>query len=187
MNAVSGIRFGPHGRETADQIIQRKRREIEHNGWTLWSFQYRRAELLEEWSRLLSAAGKPVVFCTNSPSARDPAETGAPVEAKHCCGYRLAGHMQWQPLPEGVIVPHPFKRGRKQASAFVVEGIVHPLEAFVLSKVQWLKDGQWLETRVPTRGEYLIRRGGSSIMRSVRALLVLRPPFLATVTCEERT
>ena len=39
--------FGPHGRETPEQILDPKRSEIAANGWTLWPFQYRRPELLE--------------------------------------------------------------------------------------------------------------------------------------------
>lgn len=30
--------FGPHGRETTQDILKRKQKEIENNGWTLWSF-----------------------------------------------------------------------------------------------------------------------------------------------------
>lgn len=36
--------FGPHGQESPEQIIERKREEITVNTWTLWSFQYRRRE-----------------------------------------------------------------------------------------------------------------------------------------------
>ena len=36
--------FGVHGGETREHIIKRKRSEIENNGWTLWSFQYRKDE-----------------------------------------------------------------------------------------------------------------------------------------------
>jgi hypothetical protein len=59
--------FGSHGREPPDDIINRKRSETDKNGWTLWSFQYRRPEALEEWYRELSFAkprGPVVVFCS---------------------------------------------------------------------------------------------------------------------------
>src|SRR5262245_29022138 len=36
--------FGSHGRESPEDIINRKRSETDKNGWTLWSFQYRRPE-----------------------------------------------------------------------------------------------------------------------------------------------
>jgi len=176
--------FGPHGRESAEQIIQRKRREIQANGWTLWSFQNRRAEVLEEWSRILSAVKGPVVFCSNSPGALDPSDTGTPAEGTHCRSYRLACTEAWLPLPEALKVPHPFKGEKKYASAFVVRQIVHPVEPFPSPTVQWFSKGEWLDTSVPTRGEYLIRRGGSARMRPVRAVLELQPPFLATVCAD---
>ena len=47
--------FGEHGRESPLDIIHRKRSEIEKNGWTLWSFQYRTPETLRDWCRELSA------------------------------------------------------------------------------------------------------------------------------------
>jgi hypothetical protein len=174
--------FGPHGLETVDQIIERKRQEIESNGWTFWSFQYRRPEVLDEWSSHLASSGgpNPFVFCSNSPSAVDPAQTGTPVETTECQSYRFASETQWQSWPKNVRVPHPFRGKRRQASAFVVHRIVYPLEPFSLPPVEWSK-GDWQAARVPTRGEYLIRRGGSNSMRRVRAILELRAPYLATV------
>ena len=34
--------FGPHAGESAEEIITRKRHEIEKNSWTIWSFQFRK-------------------------------------------------------------------------------------------------------------------------------------------------
>ena len=178
--------FGPHGRETADEIIERKRREIEANGWTFWSFQYRRPEVLDEWSSHLAIPGtsNPMVFCSNSPSALDPAETGAPVGTTDCQSYRFARQTEWRPWPKDVRVPHPFRGKNRQASAFIVQRIAYPLEPFVLPAVEWLSKGTWQTTRIPTRGEYLVRRGGSISLRSVRAILELREPYLATVSAD---
>jgi hypothetical protein len=178
--------FGPHGLETVDQIIKRKRQEIEHNGWTFWSFQYRRPEVLDEWSSQFTVLGEsyPIVFCSNSPSALDPAETGAPVGTTDCQSYRYARRTEWRPLPRGVRVPHPFRGRRRQASAFIVQRIAYPLEPCVLPALEWLSKGNWQTTRIPTRGEYLVRRGGSISMRSVRAILELREPYLATVSAD---
>jgi hypothetical protein len=176
--------FGPHGRETVEQIIERKRREIEVNGWTFWSFQYRRMEVLEEWSGYLSAESKSVVFCSYSPDAVDPADIGISVETVDCRSYRFAGQMEWQPWPAGIRGPHPFRGKKRQASAFVIQRIVHPVESFTLPTVQWLSKGLWQDARVPTRGEYLIRRGGVAPMRRVRAVLELREPYLATVSAD---
>ena len=49
--------FGPHGRETPTHILERKRREIEANGYTLWSFQYR--TMLLDWHRELASTKTP--------------------------------------------------------------------------------------------------------------------------------
>ncbi len=174
--------FGPHGRETPEQIIQRKQGEIAINGWTLWSFQWRRPEVLGAWCRELSAALSVVVFCSDSTGADDPADAVSSVDTIDCRSYRLAGKDAWQSLPAGVRVPHPFRTGRSQASAFVVQRIMHPVEPFTRPPVEWLSEGQWRQRPVPTRGEYLIRPGGTVRMRRVRAVLKLRAPYLALVS-----
>jgi hypothetical protein len=179
--------FGPHGGETAEQIIDRKRKEIEVNGWTLWSFQYRRLEVLKEWFRQLSISGvpSPVVYCSHSPGAKDPAGVEGQVKTADCQAYRFVNQTEWQPLPLGVGVPHPFRRNKSQASAFVIKGIVHPITSSEATLVEWLskfkEQWQWQQNRVPTRGEYLIRPGGKNLMRQAVAMLELRPPYLAEV------
>ena len=94
--------FGPHAGETMEEIIARKRAEIEVNGWTLWSFQFR--PMLEDWHRELSAAerNEVFVFCSEGRGASDPAST--PIE---CKSYRFVGEedMEWRPMPKGVRVP----------------------------------------------------------------------------------
>lgn len=178
--------FGPHGRETAEQIIERKRKEIDVNGWTLWSFQYRRSVILNEWYHHLSFNFGPtaVVFCSHSLGAVDPADAGVPIETTDCQSYRFANQAEWQPWPEGIKVPHPFRGKRRQASAFVVQRIVYPVKWFVSPAVEWLSKGQWQQNRVPTRGEYLIRLGGITPMRQVCAMLELRAPYLAAVSAD---
>jgi hypothetical protein len=178
--------FGPHGRETPDQIIERKRAEIAVNSWTFWSFQYRRPEVLAAWHRELSVAGpSAVAFCSDSAGAVDPADTGDPVGTTECRSYRFVNQVEWRPWPIGVRVPHPFRGSRRQAAAFVVSRVIHPIEAFVSPAVEWLYEGQWRQDRVPTRGEYLIRPGGTFPMRPVRAVLELRAPYLALVSAED--
>lgn len=178
--------FGPHGCETPDQIIDRKRGEIAANGWTLWSFQYRRPPVLEAWSHELLAAGTSVVlvFCSDSAGAVDPAEAGMPVGTTDCRSYRPVGQDEWQPWPKGVRVPHPFRRVRQEASAFIVRQIVYPVEPFTLPAVEWVSKGRWRQDRIPTRGEYLIRPGGTIPMRSVRAALELQAPYVALVSAD---
>jgi hypothetical protein len=178
--------FGPHGRETTEQILERKRQEIQANGWTLWSFQYRRPEVLDEWYYCLSSVSgsKAVVFCSHSPEAVDPACVGNTVEISDCQSFRFIGETGWKEWPNQIRVPHPFRGKKKQASAFVSERIIYPVTEFIPSPVEWLSKGQWRQDRVPTRGEYLIRRGGLITMRKIGAVLELCPPYLAVVSAE---
>jgi hypothetical protein len=82
-------------------------------------------------------------------------------------------------------VPHPFRKGNSQASAFVVRRVIHPIVPFALPAVEWFSSkGQWRQDPVPTRGQYLIRPGGMVPMRSVRAVLELRAPYLAVVSAD---
>jgi hypothetical protein len=171
--------FGPHGQESPEEIIARKRREIKSNGWTLWSFQHRL--MLNEWRREIREAGDPpvFVFCSDSPTAKDPASSNPPF----CTRYKVIGDHEWQPIPETVEVPHPFRLGKTTVSAFVVQKIFHPVEEFSPSTVEWLsKDGRWDSRKVSTRGETMIRPGGNVQMRRVLAILELKAPdYLALV------
>lgn len=177
--------FGPHGRETPEQIIERKRAEIERNGWTFWSFQYRTTALLGEWYRELSSGGQTAfAFCSKSKNAVDPAVAGKPIETTERRSFRFVSQNEWRPFPTGVRVPHPFRERRRQASAFVVHRIVYPVEVFSAPPVEWLSKGTWRNERLPTRGEYLIRVGGTNLMRPVRAVLELREPYLALVRAD---
>ena len=92
-------------------------------------------------------------------------------------------------MPRGVRVPHPFRAGKKIASAFIVHRIMYPVKPFQRPPVEWFSkgndgDGRWAQTKVPTRGEYLIRQGGAIAMRRVSAVLELRHPYLALVSSD---
>ncbi len=177
--------FGQHGRESPSDIIHRKRRETEKNGWTLWSFQYRRPETLDDWYRELSSAkprGPVVVFCSRGSSTVDPDRPGAQIKTSDCRHYRCVGDDDFRPMPDLIRVPHPFGPGRKEASAFVVRRVLHPIKLFERPPAVWFSQNKWREDGIPTRGEYLIRRGGKIAMRDVSAVLELKPPYLAIVT-----
>jgi hypothetical protein len=181
--------FGPHGRESQNEIIERKRAEIVANdGWTLWSFQHRK--MLHNWHyELLHAKrDKIYVFCSKSPKAVDPAREGTLSNTIDCQSYRFIEEgAQWKPMPEGIRIPHPFRPGKTRASAFVIQQVLYPIEPFDLPAVMWfsLKNGPWRETKIPTRGEYLIRAGGAVTMRSVTAVLELKAPYLAVVNADD--
>jgi hypothetical protein len=181
--------FGSHGGEEPKEIIARKRSEIEANGWTLWSYQYR--PMLDDWHRELSAAERKAVFvfCSQGRGATDPAWDGTLKRPIDCQSYRFIGEegTKWRPVPRAVRVPHPFRPGKKLASAFVVQRVIHPVESFQGPPVEWFSrnKGPWCQVRIPTRGEYLIRPGGTIAMRNVSAILELKPPYLAVVTPDE--
>ncbi len=173
--------FGQHGREAPSDILRRKCSEIEENGWTLWSFQYRTAEALAAWRHESSSATKPIlVFCSRGVSAKDPDRPGGRATTIDCARYRWPDDQEWQPIPKLIRVPHPFGPDKRVASAFAVRR-VHLVERFEPLPIEWLSRGKWRAGAVPTRPEYLIRRGGNIAMRDVCAILELRPPYLAVV------
>ena len=89
-------------------------------------------------------------------------------------------------MPKGVRVPHPFRPGKRLASAFVVQRVICPVEPFPRPAVEWfsLKKGPWCQSRIPSRGVYLIRPGGTMAMRNVSAVLELKPPYLAVLSAD---
>ncbi len=171
--------FGPHGKEPAEEILERKSKEVLQNGWTLWSFQRRR--MLDAWRNQIIETGPDAVyvFCSGGTGAADPPNAPAP-----CVSYRLIGETSWKPIPAGVKVPHPFRPGVTEASAFVVKRVIYPIDFFERPTVEWfsLKRGPWRHEKVPTRGEYLIRAGAGERLRRCRAVLVLQDPYLAVVS-----
>lgn len=175
--------FGPHGRETPDEIIKRKQAEVLSNGWTLWSFQPRKT--LIDWYRELCYAGAKSVFafCSEGVGAVDPARDGTLSNPIDCQSYRFVGeeHAIWQRMPERIRVPHPFRPRQTLASAFVVQRVIYPVVPFRRPAIEWFSKGTWCQRRLPTRPEYLIRTGGTNAMPSVRAVLELKAPFLAVV------
>jgi hypothetical protein len=185
--------FGPHSTESAEQILVRKAKEIEANEWTLWSFQHR--PMLDDWHRqlTLAAPNRVLVFCSAG-GGKDPITRGSLAQAVDCQSYRFVGDKEWYPMPAQIRVPHTFPLGKGQASAFVVRRIIHPAESFVPPVVEWLSQaGEWRQgfqqrkrwcPGIPTRGEYLIRPGGTGPIRGVRVILELRPPYLAVVRTE---
>ena len=166
--------FGPHAGETAEEIIGRKRREIEKNGWTLWSFQFRNTLAL--WRQEIERAkpGKVLVFCSEGKGARDPVG-----ERKRCDYYLPVGETAHRRIPSEVEIPHPMGN-RTKASAFIVKNIIYPTSHDAVP-IEWLKNGEWQLTPLPTRPEYLVRPGRGSPMRKFRAVLELQAPCLAEV------
>ena len=177
--------FGPHGPEEADEILERKQAEIKRNGCTLWSFQRRSDACLAAWKRILAEANSVHVFCSEGKGAKKP--QGAALD---CRCYRELGGTDWKTIWEGVRVPHPFHGHQTEATAFIVEEIRTPEGACDQPAVEWLRlddmrNEQWNSTPLWTRPEYLIRPGGEAKMRSYRAILVLKKPYLAVVSTDD--
>ncbi|MFA6042346.1 MAG: hypothetical protein WCV85_02255 [Patescibacteria group bacterium] len=166
--------FGPHAGENADEIIVRKQREIRRIGWTLWSFQHRKT--LELWYHEIQKKkpGRVLVFCSEGKGSRDPIG-----ERKNCNYFLPVGKKKAQRIPFPISVPHPMGR-KTQGSAFIVKRVMYPVH-FKTATIQWLKDGKWQSKQLPTRPEYLIKPGHGKPMRKFRAVLELRPPYLAEV------
>jgi hypothetical protein len=163
--------FGPHAGESVEQILDRKSEEIKTNGWTLWSFQHRKT--LEAWhDEIVSNCPESVfVFCSAGKGSKVPTSNTMDSHS-----YRLVGENDWRRV-QGFRVPHHFQY--TLASAFIVHRIFYPLTKCELPTIEWFKDGAWQRRTLPTRPEYLIRRGGHLRMPRIRAVLKLKAPYLA--------
>lgn len=170
--------FGVHAGELRDDILDRKMSEIESQGWTLWSFQHRKT--LNIWFDILklSIDNNVYVFCSDSKNAQNPQSS-----VVYCKQYQPIDNQEWLDIPQSISVPHPMAK-RAFGSAFIVENIYRfsdtPLVDFAIA---WYgtADSKWRNESLPTRGEYLIKKGGATKTRKIYAVLKLRYPFLATL------
>lgn len=166
--------FGPHAGETTEEILIRKHHEIEVNGWTLWSFQFRNTLTL--WHQEIEKVhpAHVLVFCSDGRGARDP--VGTP----RLCNYYLpVGETTPRKIPPAIQIPHPLGT-RTRGSAFIVKDIITQVD-YSPTTIGWLKEGQWQTSPLPTRPEYLIRPWAGQPMRKYRAILELQSPYLAEV------
>lgn len=167
--------FGPHADESPDEIIKRKQSEIRNNGWTLWSFQFRNS--LSMWFEEIEKT-KPnhmLVFCSESRGAADPIG-----ERRFCSKFKLVNDDAIETIPSQIKIPHPLGKKAK-ASAFIVKQIIDAVD-FKRIPIMWFRtNGQWETSPLPTRPEYLIKPGDGGVMRPVRAILVLKYPYLSEV------
>ncbi|HFR3977737.1 TPA: hypothetical protein ACHVI3_001889, partial [Streptococcus suis] len=102
--------IGKHGNETIEQIINRKRNEIENAGYSLWSAKIDKKSTEQVWA--LSEDETVWVFCKISDNAKDP------VTNDICRANKMIG-------PKGSISIHQsvtttFSKGRDY-QAYVVE------------------------------------------------------------------
>lgn len=175
--------FGPYTGLTTQQVLEWKHGETERYGWTFWSFAY--SPTADVWLRHLAKAAGPVfALCSHSPGARDPDSHRGTLQATH---HRDLDEKDWHAMPDPneMKVTNPFKR-RGLALAFKVRRVVTLNPEIPPFTVEWYRkrDQRWRSDKLPTRGEFLIRRGGSTPLRAVGALLELVPPYLAVLTRE---
>lgn len=170
--------FGLHAGESRHEILVRKQNEVAQCGYTYWSFQYRQTTTLEAWRNILEHRRGVAVYvlCSDSPAARDPQG-----ERSLYTEFRDPGSTVWRTIPDGVSIPHPGGT-RHAAAAFVVRRVFAPSELHGPPDfgVEWFRasSGEWRRGPLPTRGEYLVRRGGSSRLRPVYTVLELERPFI---------
>jgi hypothetical protein len=172
--------FGVHAGESPDDILNRKRQEIDANGgWTLWSFSGKRPETVGIWTSEIQLANSRHVhaLCSKSRNAVNPKG-----EAAYAREFRSVGQEEWQTIPESIKVPHPF--GSKSiASAFRVSKVLHASEVNIPTEFEWLcvGDKAWRTDSVPTRGEYLLRTGKGTMLRPICAILELQEPYVVEI------
>ena len=184
MEALSSICFwhpvGPHGGETLDQIHDRKARDVEKYGFTLWSFAPATALRVYAWRAELRRADVDacrVLCCGNA--TRDPSLTSG--EVRWLTEYS-EDLLVWKKLPHPRMTSYhrePTKAGFV-ASAFYVTSIEKP-RAKVARPDRWFRanNGAWERSQLPTRGEYLVRapRVGNE-WTDLRLLLSVVAPYV---------
>ncbi len=174
---------GAYGGLSFEEIVKWKHDEAERYGWTLWSFAH--TPLADQWFVHVNKESGPVhVLCSVGPRAKDPHPSKPPLATY----FRFHGEGEhWGKMPDEkeMHVTNPFKK-KELATAFVVMS-VHQLDGTAPDfGVSWYSKGDWREDRLPSMGQYLVRRGGKAKLRRVHALLELKPPYLATITNSEK-
>jgi hypothetical protein len=170
--------FGLYAGLSPTEILEWKANEARVHGWTFWSFAYTAPEA---WlTQLALASGPFFVLCSHSRGARDPNQQAHSLFASE---FRYVGG-DWQAMPaqDDMKVTNPFKRGGlalafKVARVHLADPHVPPIH------IEWFSRGQacWRRDSVPTRGEFLIRRGGNVTPRTVSAVLELEAPYLVVL------
>ena len=176
--------FGPYAGLSAESILKWKSEEVERHGWTIWSFA---RSFPEHWVKQLEGAtGTVKVLCSHSPNAQDPDPSATESLASH---YRFHCDPLWtqMPMPEIMKVTNPFKRSDRATGFRVnrIEVFSEPVAPRFNIKWYCKKDNDWRSIgKLPTRGEYLIRRGGEVALRNVRAALTLGRPYIVDIKRE---
>jgi len=171
--------FGPYTGLSPSQVLEWKHGKVERYGWTFWSFVH--SSSANTWLDVLEHGREPIyALCSHSPNgARDPDPNRGALLARE---YRYLSNSEWHEMPDPSVmkVTNPFKRNGL-ALGFKVSRVVSVEPTIPPFTLEWYSrtDRSWRSDRVPTRGEFLIRRGGTVAPRRVCAVLQLTRPYLA--------
>ncbi|NEA27524.1 hypothetical protein G3I70_34260 [Actinomadura bangladeshensis] len=91
------MKVGTHARETLGDIIERKRREIENEGFAMWGYGGNTCHPLKMVQPFAKAANAPITLCMQPMQSKHFAD---PIRAEE---YSEDGKI-WRPVPEGINV-----------------------------------------------------------------------------------
>ena len=182
--------FGQHAGEPREDIIKRKTDEIIKNGWTLWSFQFRKT--FNAWRHQIEKLGNPpvFVFCSDSepaPPAKRVASASATIkrtsEPRDCNVYKFNLEDKWATIPrEKIRVPHPlpgeFSDEKHPPSAFYVQKVLSPDDVRSLLPSEWISESEGqLRFALPAPEWFSERKGNLWLSKSLqsRGEIMIRP------------
>lgn len=169
---------GSHSGESLLEIIERKKKDINKYGFTLWSFAKVSGDRLSLWKRCLRENGQEIsdVICCGK-SSKDPLLSGNPYWVKEYSKDLI----NWEKVPDRMTSYQKFPKGNSPvASAFLVYDIING--GFEVEKPKtWFmaKEERWEnEINIPTRGEFLIYYPLRGKGRKVKIILKIKDPFV---------
>lgn len=169
---------GCHSGERLEEIVYRKKIDIEKYGYTLWSFAKVNPIRANKWKSLLLNNFQEecdVICCGNN--TKDPLTSGEPYWIKEYS----TDLINWEKVPDKMTSYQRFPKDNKPvASAFIVDKI--ELGNKMIEKPKsWfmMKEDRWEEEQsIPTRGEFLIKYPDDGFSRLVKLILKIHYPFL---------
>ena len=143
---------GAFSGESLLEIIDRKTREINKYGYTLWSFAAAKQERIEQWRQELNKQECSIIGTGIKTKDPNPHSETWAIESSDNLS-------KWNKIPE--ITSYHKRAGKNGilASAFVITKVQTP-NLLVERPNNWFRssDGIWInDHNVPSRGQYLIK------------------------------
>ena len=94
------MKVGTHAQEPLEEIIRRKKREIEDAGFSMWGYGGNTCHpmtMVQPFARVHAAASQPILLCMEPMTSKHFAEQ---VSAKE---FSIDG-AKWEPIPKGIDV-----------------------------------------------------------------------------------